>query len=174
MPPENSDSETMVGNRMLGVNIQKAHSLHDALLQLEESYNERYNDIPLVIELVHMTYVTAHLPFREGEFSLSVEKPIREIIIDILDALEEKQLSYFIGLKRVSPSWKWPAAFYDNNIKHYYLSIDYPGIFDKNIDAPPLWGLNIASPFMEQRTRRYYERINPELFDGEMQEQTTH
>jgi len=38
---------------------------------------------------------------------------------------------------------------------------------DKNADAPPLWGLNTASPEMGRRTRKYFGRVYPELFAEE-------
>ena len=116
LPPE-LDAGPPIGDRVVRVDIQGAETLHEALLQLEEAYNEQYRDIPWLVALVHMTYVAAYLPFETGAFSLNAEKPVREIIIDIMDALEEKRTHYYFTRGYVPRHWDFPSFFTKTKLK---------------------------------------------------------
>jgi hypothetical protein len=123
-------------------------------------------DLPLVIGF--SDYPLVIMPAADGPFSLQAEKPMREIMVDLLNQMEEKQTRYLFGVSSISPSWKWPDAFYEKNLKYYSITV-YSPTMPARLQPTEIQGEGVlfnqetVIPGRQKRLRMYFEWHYPEL-----------
>jgi len=165
-PSPNKETNILCGDRMVTVDIH-AENLYDGLLQLESTYNERYTDRPWLIDPVMMMYPVAQLTFTHEVFSLYGEYCVRDVLVQLLNALEERNAGYGTCMNNIPRKWNWPEELYNRGIKIFTLYVFAPDVSTEDEESAIRWSREVASPEMERRARQYFSNIYPDLLGKE-------